>query len=236
MNDPRVAIISLWRNDEHRHIAARIDRMLRKSYRNRRYVWLVADSTDATFDILVAAAMAARHEFGVHVHVSRQDTGIEVVGEVAGAVNADRLRRLSRSISDAFRLLTPDDDYAIIHESDLISPDSVVEMFLANVKCARSPIAGWPILSHPTSGVLFYDTWGYRHVDGRQFTNHEPRPESPFRVDSFGSVAMFPASDLRGMEVEVEAFREICANLRKEGARLWCDPAITVVQPTELWP
>lgn len=236
IQEPKVAILSLWMNDEHRHIAERIDRLLRRSYRNRRYIWLVGDSTDGTFEILRSAAEAAYTELGVCVTVGRRETGIQVVGEVAGTTNPDRLKRLSVTVTEAFRMIEPEDDYVIIHESDLVTPHDIVELFLANADAGRCPVAGWPILEHPSAGMLFYDTWGYSHESGDQFWNTEPRPGAPFVVSSFGSVAMIRAHDLSFMTVRSNAFREICWNLRQKGRRLWCDPSITVIQPTELWP
>jgi len=231
MADPKVAVMSLWRNDSERFIKNRMSALLHKTYPNRRYIWVYGDCNDDTDDFLeTGVGLAATR--GIEVELIRHDTGIP--GESKRVVDDSRLRRLSQTANAGLAAVREDDDYLMIHESDLITPADVIERFVANANEGRCPIAGWPILK-VGGQTLFYDTWAYQDMSGRYFTNYEVAPSAPFQLRKFGSVAMFPAADAREIRMTDGAFREICEKLEGRGHSLWCDPTIIVEQPTELW-
>ena len=222
-SEPQVVMLSLWRNDEFRDIAGRIAHLLGKSYSNLRWLWIVGDSSDDTATILQQAAKGNRC-----IQVLKHDTGL------LGDEPRQRLVRLAATVEYAFVYgVNKLDDYVLIHESDLRSSVDLVEQLLATKYC---PVAGWPVL-----GNVFYDTWAYR-ANGKRFTNHSPyhevyRPDAPFEVDSFGSVYMCHADDVRnGLRATPYACLTVCEQLRKRfGRRLFVDPRIVVEQPTSLW-
>lgn len=220
----RVVIMSLWRNDSERSLKRRAGHLLLKSYPNRRYVWVVGDSDDDTASIL--RERAARSECEVEI--------IEHRTLVSGHSAEDRVRRASLSASVGFDNVKLDDDYWLIHESDIISPPDIVERFLATGKC---PIAGWPTLG-PTQ--IFYDIWAYRK-DGQNFTNGPPyhpghQPDRIYEVDSVGTCWMFEASALRrGLRCRTYGAVELCRGLKGFGHRIWVDPTIRVIQPVDLF-
>lgn len=218
-----ICMVSFWRNDAKRQLEARARHLLSKSG-PLRWLWVVGDSDDATADIL---ATFAEGRGDVDLHVMR--TNIQ-----------NRYLCLSQTAAYALAQIRPDDDYVLIHESDLRSPFDVAERFLAHAEAGRCPIAGWPILElHGRS--VFYDVWAYR-ARGTQFTNHPPyhavyKSDTPFTVDSVGSCWMFHAEDARrGLPVTNRACVEMCDNLRMRfGRTIWVDPTIEIIQPRELW-
>lgn len=232
MGSPKVAVMSLWRNDEHRSILDRMNHLTKKSYPNRRYIWVYGDCTDDTQSFLRLYADLAKLEQGIEVQLVQHDTGIQ--GESKRVVDANRLTRLSQTANAGLAAVRDDDDFLMIHESDLLTPPDLIERFLDNAAQGRCPVAGWPVLN--VSGrTLFYDTWAYQDMHGRYFTNAEQRPDRPFQLLKFGSVAMMHGEDARAIRMTDGAFREICEKLVERGRSLWCDPTVTVEQPVSLW-
>lgn len=222
---PQVVMLSLWRNDSSRDFLDRVSHLLSKSYPRLRWVWVVGDSRDLTETLL--RDVAKGHNGHRSIEVVRADTGIE------GDEPEARLRRLSLTASAGLDAVKPEDDYVLIHESDLISPVDLVERFL---ETGKSPIAGWPVLAD-----VFYDIWAYRGKDGVKFRNLPPyhesyKPDAIFEVASVGSCWMFRAEDaLAGVRCEKWAAVELCQKLKRLGRRIWVDPTIRIEQPMGLY-
>lgn len=215
MNEPNVVLMSLWRNDEGRKVSERIGHLLGKTYPNLRWVWVVGDSTDKTEMVLRAAA-----ELEPRIEIVRYDSEIE------GNDPDTRLRRLSLTANAGLDCVREGDDYWVIHESDIVTPNDLIERFLATEKC---PIAGWPMYKS-----MFYDTWAYRQ-NGVKFSNAQVRPEGLIEMDSVGTCWMFHAEDLRsGVRASTGAAVELCNKLRELGRHIWVDPSIEVRQPADL--
>jgi glycosyltransferase involved in cell wall biosynthesis len=225
---PRVAMLSLWRNDSRRNLLARCDHLTAKSYPNLRHIWVVGDSTDKTEAFL--RGYADLFAFDRDITIIRHDTGITAEDE------RERLRRLSLTANAGLDAVRADDDYLLIHESDILSPVDVVERLLDTGLC---PIAAWPTLA-VNNDKLLYDVWALRK-DGVRFGNHPPyhacyTPDAPFAVDSCGTVWLLHAADIRaGARMTTFAAVELCAQLRAMGRTIWVDPTLEVVQPYDLW-
>jgi hypothetical protein len=223
---PQFVLLSLWRNDSARQLAARAQHLLQKTYPHRRYVWVVGDTDDDTTAQLRAVA-------------ERSAEDITLVDIGATSATFDRLARLSVTANAGLDLVQSEDDYWLIHESDLQSPPDLLERFLAHLREGRECLAGWPTLTM-NGANLFYDTFAYRR-DGQMFRNTAPyhpcyRPDAPFEVDSFGSVYLFPAEDVRaGMRCGRRACLDLCQWAKDHGRRLWVDPTLEIVQPADLW-
>jgi hypothetical protein len=230
---PKVAMLSLWRDDAKRDIENRARHLLSKSYPALRWIWVVGDSDDDTYQRLLAIINEVAP--WRHVDLLRHTT------EFRGADVVARRRRLSASANFGLSLLRPDDDYLLMHESDLRSPLNLVEIFLGHAQAGRCPIAGWPILPINGNQAVFYDIWAYRS-NGVMFTNAPPyspvyRADAPFEVDSFGSCWLAAADDMRDTRIRFGemAVLDVCAQLRERGRQLWVDPKLTIIQPPALW-
>ena len=150
------------------------------------------------------------------------------------------MRRLSLTANAGLEAVKPEDDYILIHESDLLSPVDLVERFLES---GKSPIAGWPVLGEAN---VFYDIWAFRGKDGAKFTGLPPyhesyKPDALFEVASVGSCWMFRAEDALpsagsgGVRCEKWGAVELCQKLKLLGRRSWGDPTIRIEQPMGLF-
>lgn len=226
---PNVVMCSMWRDDATRRLTQRAAHLLSKAedYPNLRWVWVVGDSRDDTVHRLADLTV------GRDVTIVEMETGI--LGEDTPA----RLRRLSQTANVYLDYLTAEDDYILIHESDIISPADVVNRLVAHADAGRCPVAGWPVLDIRRGRRVFYDTWAYRQ-GGRQFTNAAPYhpayvPDAPFVVDSAGTMLLFAAADAPHVRMEAGGFLDICAGLRAQGRSIWVDPQLIIEQPHALW-
>lgn len=225
-------MFNMWRNDTRRNLRERALHLLTKSYPALRWVWVVGDSEDETYAQLLTIVNEVRPLR--RVDLIRHDTGI------VGNDMPNRLRRMSETANQWLAQVQADDDYLLIHESDIISPVNLVERFLRHVDAGRCPVAGWPILPVTDTQAVFYDIWAYRK-DGRRFTNTPPfhecyNPNTPFEVDSVGTCWLLHAEDIRrGARFTNGAVVELCEQLRGYGRRFWVDPKLVVVQPKALW-
>lgn len=222
----KIVMGSWFRNDSGRDLTKRVVHLLDKAngYHDVRFLWLVGDSTDETEDLVRGLADRATDD-GVDVEVRRHDTGI------IGSQPEVRFARLNQMLVCALGLLRPEDDYFLLHESDLQTPRDLIPRLLATGKRC---VAGWPTL-----GSLFYDSWAY-HRHGTHFSNYPPyhacyEPKNVFEVDGAGSVILFPAEHAPYVVPEQGCIAEVCRKLRARGETIWVDPTIQVVQPVEFW-
>lgn len=225
-----IVIMSLWRNDEHRQIHARVDHLLSKgSLRGEvSWLWMVGDSTDNTYEILTRKV----HECGLHDRVAIGDMTTTPVGEDS----ATRRVRGSITASVMFSAIDPDADYVVLHESDLVSEPHVVDQLLrSSATVDYSPMAGWPTIEITPGHPQFYDVWAYRDLRGRQFSPRTNLRGRITEVGSFGSVWLAPAAMVIDRIIEKLAIAELCQQWRNEGHHLFVDPNIAIEQPTDLW-
>jgi len=229
---PHVVMLSLWRDDVARNLKQRAFHLLSKSYPTMRWVWVVGDSSDDTYEQLVEVR---NQVYGYRrIDIYNMDTGI--VGEDP----ITRRRRLGQTANKWLEAVQDEDDYLLMHESDIISPVDVVEQFVNHAAVGRCPIAAWPILPVGENKAVFYDIWAYRK-DGVMFTNNPPfhacyKADEAFEIDSVGTCWMFEADDARqGARFGDEAVLTLCRTLKTMGRTFWVDPKLIVVQPHELW-
>ncbi len=224
-----VVVMSLWRNDANRNLRERALHLLSKgsAVHTTLYLWAVGDCDDDTWDKL--AEIVDEHEFTHDIILLGADTGI--IGE-------DVDTRRARSSATATRmfgfleLYRDEADYVLLHESDLQSPPDVIDRLLKGG--GGNPCAGWPIIKLG-GDTLFYDTWAYRYVHGTYFFAESPRPPQQFSVRGFGSVWVAPTRLVAGRVLKRFAIRELCEQWWGEGVPMFCDPRVTIEQPTSLW-
>lgn len=220
-------MISLWMNDTERDLEKRVKHFLSKTYEALRFVWVVGDSTDGTYEKL----RELTNDDADRVTIVEMETNIK------GMDPNSRLKRLSQTASTGFDFVIQDDDFVIVHESDLISPANIVQRFLKRRKC---PIGGMVWLG--VKPGCFYDIWGYRDLAGNKFRAAYPftedyHPTRPFEVSSIGSVYMLHAGDLLegGIRLDSCGVVELCDKLRQVDRRIWVDPKINIFQPKDLF-
>jgi hypothetical protein len=220
-DEAMIVLTSLWRNDAGKDLKFRANHLLSKTSSNGRirWLWVVGDSDDDTETALRDIAYESPH-----VTVLNVDTNVDVTD-----LDSRRLRFASAA-NYMFERISGNDSYACLHESDLVSPDNVVDLLLAN----PSPVAGWPVI-RLHGEAQFYDIWAYRDMKGRTFKPSVKRPNRLLEVSSFGSVWLAPAELVKGRVMGEGAVVDLCTQWRDEGVRLWCDPSIIIVQPVDLW-
>jgi len=238
----QVVIQSLWRNDTRLDLEARMHHLIEKTYRPRRFVWVVGDCYDDTEERLRAFAQA--HCDRESITVLRHDTGS--MTRNGSVENDERLRVLSATADAGIDSIVESghaDEYVLFHESDLVSPPDLVERLLETGCC---PVGGVVWLTLPDGGPrLFFDTWGYR-AENTRFRNSEPHHalwhrekgnDVPIEVETIGSVVLHRADDLRqGARMETGGHVRLCEIVRERfGRKVFFDPRIAIEQPHHLW-
>ena len=122
-------------------------------------------------------------------------------------------------------------------ESDLVLPPDLLEQLLecdADIVAPAIFLGGW-----------FYDTWGFRGLDGARFTNDAPHhpdwnAHGMVELSSVGSVVLFRREvfdagvRFRG-EYPDGLLAGVCADARKLGFGVFMDSRVAVLHPTTGW-
>lgn len=235
----KIVCISMFYRDAGKHLADRLTHLYGKKGVSR-YIHKVKPGPDCTPAIIESVA----NRLGAEIDMILEDE----------PDYGDRLATLSAAGDVALDAVRGDDDLVLWHESDLFSDDDIAERLMTAVE-KPAAIGAWPWLSHCPGrqdlGLpgrhrtllpepIFYDTWGYRK-DGVRFGNQPPHHQCftldrPFRLDSVGSVVLIDAAYIRrGARMRGNGLVGLCADIRRMGGEVWCDPRVPVVQPTELW-
>lgn len=133
--------------------------------------------------------------------------------------------------------LSGDCTHVLWCESDLVLPhDLVAELVACDVDIVAPAIflGGW-----------FYDTWGFRGLDGKRFTNEAPyhadwHPHDLVELSSVGSAVLFRRAvfdagvRFRGVYPD-GLLAGVCADARAMGFRVWMESRVAVLHPTSSW-
>jgi len=134
--------------------------------------------------------------------------------------------------------LTTPSEHTLWVESDLSFPCDLIELLMEPNQDIVAPIV--------MLGENFYDSWGFRDLDGRRIANLAelqtlPRgPGSLTELSSVGSCLLFRTS-LLGKGVRMPTGYEngllvgFCLAARTIGARVFCRHDVVIVHPTSLW-
>jgi hypothetical protein len=133
--------------------------------------------------------------------------------------------------------LASDCTHVLWCESDLALPHDLVEQLVADDVDIVAPaifLGGW-----------FYDTWGFRGLDGVRFANQAPHhadwdPHALVELSSVGSVVLFRREvfdagvRFRG-EYPDGLLVGVCRDAARHGFRTWMDSRVAVLHPTSTW-
>ena len=219
----KVAILSLFRDNEGIYIDDYLARIKSLTYKEIMVYLVEGDSKDNTLAQLdsIANASANKERFRVVKH----DTGRPKYGSV---VNLDRFLALGETANAALERIVRDSwaDGVLVIDSDLLYPPNIIERLLSTKKDIVAPKI--------MAGKAFYDIWGFRRLDGNHFSsNRNDITESkPFEIYSAGGVVMFPLEAIKqGARYTDEAIVSLCRECAKLGYSIWCDPSISVYHP-----
>jgi hypothetical protein len=188
---------------------------------------LEGDSRDGTWEYLVQWA----------AEDPRVTIGKENVGDTAE--KEDRAARWARVGNACFDLIPEHLDYSHVVwlESDLCFPPDLFQRLLSHNVDVVAPII-W-------LGGHFYDTWGFRDLNGRRWTNNAPyhpqyRPMSLMEMGSVGSCVLF-RREILDAGVRLKGTYEngllvgMCNDARELGFKVFADTSTAILHPVDLW-
>ncbi|MDZ4772694.1 MAG: hypothetical protein SGI72_06110 [Planctomycetota bacterium] len=133
--------------------------------------------------------------------------------------------------------LATDCTHVLWCESDLALPHDLLEQLVASDVDIVAPAI--------FLGGMFYDTWGFRGLDGVRFTNVAPyhrdfRPHELVELASVGSVVLFKRAVFdRGVRFRGEYENGLLAGVnqdaRRAGFQTFMDSRVAVLHPTSGW-
>lgn len=189
---------------------------------------LEGDSQDESHEFLEAWAAQA----GGRIIVGRECVGDTVENE-------DRAARWARAGNACFDLIPKDGRHTHVLwlEADLCFPAELIKRLLAHDVDIVAPII-W-------LGGFFYDTWGFRGLDGRRWSNHPPyhadfRSLDLIEVQSVGSCVLFRREVLdagirfRG-SYENGLLVGMCQDARTKGFKVFVDTGTAILHPVSQW-
>ncbi|QJR36437.1 hypothetical protein [Gemmatimonas groenlandica] len=184
------------------------------------------DSTDDSHARLQAWAAADSR-----VTLSKVD--VEPVADFA-----DRVRKWAMLGNVAVeQALATDCTHVLWCESDLVLPFDLLDQLLAEPADIVAPAI--------FLGTLFYDTWGFRGLDGARFNNEAPyhrefRHHARVPLSSVGSCVLF-RRELFDQGVRFRGSYDdgllvgVCRDAAALGFQTYMDSRIAIVHPTSLW-
>lgn len=191
---------------------------------------LEGDSDDGTWDYLVQWASECDR-----IVIGRED-----VGEPDAHEGIDgRAERWARAGNACLDLIPRGLNYTHVMwlESDLCFPLDLLTRLLSYDVDIIAPMI-W-------IGGHFYDTWGFRDLRGRKWSNYPPyhpdyRSDSLLEMGSVGSCVLARRDILdagirfRG-PYETGLIVGICYDARKKGFRVFADTSTSILHPVSLW-
>jgi hypothetical protein len=153
----------------------------------------------------------------------------------------DRVRKWAALANEALEAaLATGADYVLWCESDLVLPHDLVTQLVASAQAGADIVAPAVFL-----GGMFYDSWGFRGLDGVKFTNEAPYHQDyvahgRVELSSVGSCVLF-RREIFDAGVRFRGTFEdgllvgICNDAGALGFRTFMDSRIAVLHPTTLW-
>lgn len=222
-----VAVCSLFRNNapEIATFRAMLEAQARPGL-ELLFSFIEGDSTDDSWEQLQAWAAVEQR-----VILGRQSAGS--VPDFDARVRM--WARLGNAVIDQLR--GRHFDHLVWCESDLVLPPDLLMRLVADERDVVAPAI--------FLGGMFYDTWGFRGLDGSKFSNTPPyhaqwHPHGVVELASVGSAVMMRRAVVdagvrfRGT-YEDGLLVGFCADARRLGFRVWMDSRVAVLHPTTRW-
>lgn len=188
---------------------------------------LEGDSRDGSRDFLLRWA----------AEDPRVRVGQEHVGDASE--QEDRAARWARVGNACFDLIPADSTHTHVLwlEADLCFPPELLGRLLSREVDIVAPMI--------YLGGVFYDTWGFRDLQGRKWTNAAPfhpryRPFSLLEMGSVGSCVLFIRAVLDAGVRFKGSYEQgllvgMCQDARALGYRVWADTATAILHPAAAW-
>lgn len=220
----KIAVCSLFRDNAHDVRRCFHDRSLWSFDKSELvHVCVEGDSTDLTYDALLS--QAEHHNVVVQqLHSHKPKYGSVICPE--------RMEILGRTSNYALELaLEQDPSHILWLDSDISTPPDLLPRLL---RASVDVIA--PMFFFEKSNY-FRDTWGYRSMNGDEFTNRRH-----YSAD-YDKHKLFPASSVGLPLIKVEVIRAgarfteqeeivgLCKSIRKLGYHIMVDPTLIVTHP-----
>lgn len=135
------------------------------------------------------------------------------------------------------KALETESDYILWVESDLCFPFDLLDQLIPLNLDVVAPIV--------YLGINFYDSWGFRDLEGRKIYNFSPVPgkgffDGPIELSSVGSCVLFKSEIFKNSirfrgPYENGLLAGICQDARALGYRVWADPTTCISHPTSSW-
>jgi hypothetical protein len=172
---------------------------------------------------------------------AREDTRVTLAQLPVGkAESAEQMAQNWAKVCNACFGLIPADSthtHVLWLESDLTFPSETARRLQAHGVDIVAPII--------FLGGQFYDTWGFRDVEGRRWTNEAPyhRDFAPNRLLPMGSVgscvlfrrAVFEAGIRMRGTYENGLLVGMCNDARAAGFSVWADTGTAILHPVDQW-
>lgn len=154
-------------------------------------------------------------------------------GPWVGSVETrERMRQVSFAANGGFEAVRETDDAVFYVESDLIWDAAMVPRLVAQLRPSVPPegIAGVDVIAPSIfAGELFYDTWGFRTLDGTRFCWQPPyarglRLDGLTEIGTCGSAMVMRGTVGQHCRLsETEALVGFCHHARSFGGHIYTD-------------
>lgn len=219
----RIGVFSIFRDSPTGYINAyltRADKLQAATRHTLQFHLIEGDSRDNLVFSYIQSMCFKRENFFPH----KSDTGLPYLGST---VHPTRFACLANTINPILDKIEKDNyDFIMFLDSDLIPPSNLVDLLLTNGVDMVSPLI--------MAGPSFYDIWGYRHPDGRNFGPSISWIKTPelIRLQSAGGCILFKGDVLKLSRLtKEEAIVGFCKEAGYAGYQLWLDPTIVVYHP-----
>jgi glycosyltransferase involved in cell wall biosynthesis len=227
---PSVMIVMPAKNDAE-WLPACLAALLRMDYPHRklRFVFGYGQSTDETRRIIEKI-------------LSASDIAYEVMDEP----ETGRPVKSALYLADTMNLLQSqlrDEDYILYADADVVEvPENILKEL---IRAEKDIVAPCPMMESEPGRFVFYDTYVFRDLQGRNFTRVQKSPDHPWlkgvrpvemmSIGTMGLVRRNVAQEVRWDNPV--PWLQYCLNARKKGFRVWALPFVRVhhaAVPSEL--